>query len=492
MQTSTLPETVQHYITRDSLIFGLADKLDSHGVVVVNGPSNVGKTSLLAAFYKQNEPSCVASFLNGNSIWGYDPEMVIDDLLLQITKLIPHHKEKDGVELETPFARWRTALATLNRSRVVRGKRVLFILDGLDDIPESEQSTARTLFELLPIGSAGIRFLITGTRATQYAKEKNVKDVGEFSVTGFTQDEAAKYLADLMSAADAAKLFPLSRGNPGYYSGVRRIIENQGKLPDQMPTSLTMIFEWEWAKVRELPYAEQLAAYICFDRSHSTVAKAARYLEIGIEETKALIAGISFLDEVKQEVAFVHESIKLFIRDKLAHLKKPTVNRLIDLVSMERDETTLTQQLPELYDEAGRYTELIDYLDDNYILAAVRSRKVARFVQEKALLGLKAAAKEDKADQIIRFGLHGANLDELYLDNHWNYRVQAFVSIGEMPAALALARSFSLAEDRLQALCSICLSQKAKNGRFDDALVDEIKREYSQLATAHLGRRVSV
>jgi len=490
MLTSTLPEDPRPCIQRDSLLFGLSDQLDTHAVVVVHGNSNVGKTHLLAAYHKQNESTSIATFVHGNSYWGYNLELVVDDLLDQIAKFIPEYKAKPGIELETPLAKWLTAIGAMNRSRAMRGKSVLFILDGLDDIPSSEESAARTLFELLPLGNPGFRFLVSGTRAARFTKDRNLKEYGEFLVTGFTQDEAAKYLADIMPPGDAAKLYPISRGNPGYYSGVRRIIAKQGKLPDSIPASLSKIFEWEWSKVCDQPHVESLAAYLCFDRSQSTISKAAQFLEITPDEVRALVNSVGFLNESKQEVTFVHDSIKQFVRGKVTHLKKPTLDHLIGLVAQDADQTSPNHQLPELLDEAGRFSELIDYLSEDYILITVRSRKVARFVQEKALLGLKAASKEEKLEHIIRFGLYGANLDELYLDDHWNYRIQALVSIGEVQAALALARSFALPEDRLQALCAIGLSQKVKGAKFDEALLDEIKREHAQLDVAHLGQRI--
>ncbi|HVT28495.1 MAG TPA: hypothetical protein VHE81_10825, partial [Lacipirellulaceae bacterium] len=379
-------------------------------------------------------------------------------------------------------------MASLSRIKNPPHSAIFFILDGLDNLPDSEESTAKALFSLLPLGRRGFRFLISGSRAAKYLNSNSPKCYGEFSVTGFTQEEASTYLNDLLPVDEVKKLYALSK-LPGYFANVRPIIQAQGKLPDPPLSTVQKVYEYEWEKIGGDSQTERLLAYLAFTKSTPSCVTAAKFLSISPPEVEALITRTAFIDLRGDIICFKHDSVAAFCRGKVKHLEQQVVDRLIEgfLHNSTTDEGV--SQLPELFAQAGRYDELLAYMDDAYLVNALRQRRAARFIQEKALIGLKAAVKRENSEQVIRFGLQGANLDELYFDDHWAPRIQAFISIGALPRAFEIARSFTLPEDRLQALCHIAIEQKELNGRAEETLLDEITREYALLDKEHLGER---
>lgn len=489
MIPANFPEPPSRSIQRESLIEGLIFELDKNPVVVVNGPSNVGKTTLLAQFYEMHKGQSLAVFLNVSSSWGYDFELVTEDLCNQAESLCDAIRRKGAaIDMEVPTGKWRTAAVALSKTASSSGHPIYIILDGLDEISSDEESKAKALYSLVPLGLNGLKFLISGQRARTYLNAANSKTHGEFSVTGFTHEEAVSYLEDLLPRSEASKLYPLSK-LPGYYFGVRRILQNQGRLPEQPLSSITKVFEYEWEKIKHIDSVELLVAYVCFDKNQPTIETAAKFLNLRQGETESIISMVTFLEIRDREIHFKHDSIYQFCKSKISHLQKRTVDHLIDGFIRDSKSNESISQLPALFSQAGRYQELISYLDDHYILSAIRQRRAARFVQERATLGLKAAAKRENPEEIIRFGLHGANLDELYFDDHWESRIKAFVSLTEFSIAFDIARSFTQPEDRLQALSLIANDQKERNGRVDDSILEEIAREHSLLDKEHLGPR---
>ena len=491
MRPTNLPESIINEIPRDSLIDGLLFQTGEHPVVVVSGPTNIGKSTLLAQFYAAHTDVTIGTFVSGASSFGYEYEAIVADLCDQVRYLTGGKGFKQGIEVETPTANWRLAFSELNKWAKTQKRIVYFILDGLDEIPIPDEAAASAIFKLMPLGLGNFRFLLSGQRALKFIRNNpQVKDYGEFAVTKFTAEETGRYLKDVLKADELEQVYKISRGLPGYCANVRRYIKSQGPFPDgTFPENITKIFEYEWKRAMHDPDLVRLIGFITFDKHAPTIARLATLLKEPQESVALRIAAISFLEVRSNLVVFDPESFRVFAVGKVSSLQREITNTIIENFLSEGASEESMSHLPELLSKAGRYDQVIDYLNDEYVLAALRQKKAARFIQERAALGLRAAAKKERTEDIIRFGLQGANLDALYLDEHWTARVNAYVAIGDEDRALAISRSFSTPEDRIQALAGIAINQKYKSNRVTDGLLEEIRREHALLDKDHLGDR---
>lgn len=491
MRPTNLPESIINEIPRESLVDGLIFQADEHPVVIVSGPTNIGKTTLLAQFYTTHSDICIATFVSGASSFGYEYEAIVADLCDQVRHLTGGKGIRQGIDIETPTTNWRLAFSELNKWARAQKRTVYFILDGLDEIPPAEEAAAAAIFKLMPLGLGNFRFLLSGQRALKLVRNNaQVKDYGEFTVTKFTPEETERYLKDVLTGDESKQVYKISRGLPGYCANIRRYIKSQGPFPEgAFPENITKIFEYEWKQAMQDSDLRRLVGFISFDKHAPTVARLAVLLKESPESVANRIASISFLEVRAKVVVFDPESFRAFAVQKVAPLQREITNAIIENFLSDGTSEESMSHLPELLTQAGRYDQVIEYLNDEYVLAALRRKKAARFIQERAALGLRAATKKERTADIIRFGLQGANFDALYLDEHWTARVNAYVAIGEEEKALSISRSFSAPEDRIQALSAVAINQKYKNGRSTDSLLEEIRREHAMLDKEHLGDR---
>lgn len=490
MRPLNLPESPKNEVLRRHLLDGLTYQASHHSVVHVSGKQNVGKTQLLAQFYAENHQSTVAAFVTGASFWGYDYETIVEDLCQQVRAITGWNGLKLGVELDTASARWRAAVHELSRWARANKSHVNFVLDGLDEIPESAEASVSPLFALLPLGLGSFRVFVSGDRALELVQNSNIKTYGGLTVLDFTLEETRQYLSDFLSADEAAQVYSMSKGLPGYCARIRKLFEVQGSLPDgSLPQNLEKVFEFEWSQVAGNDDAELLVAFVCVDRQKPTLVRLAQLMSIETNSLRPLVVQTSFLEVKDEIVVFATDSLRTFCSKKVARHKKRCLDRIIELSLSDNRSDDSILHLPILLSESGRHRQVIEYLNEDYIMAALERRRAGRFIQEQTILGLRAASKDQRPVDIIRFGLHGANLDAVYLDEHWTTRLRAYGSLGDESSALAIARAFHSPEDRLQGLCTVARAQKFKRGKVGDDLLEEIRREHGLLDKDHLGNR---
>jgi ATP/maltotriose-dependent transcriptional regulator MalT len=147
----------------DTLDQSFASGLD---LVVLEGPDGAGKTTIAAQFAERHAECAICLFLRSTSRWGYDPELVKLDLshqmALALRQELPEHAEYN------PDALLSKLLYRLQGQARRSNKLYYFVVDGLHDIPSSQAPTKQLVWNLLPIGLPGFRFVVTHDPANSF------------------------------------------------------------------------------------------------------------------------------------------------------------------------------------------------------------------------------------------------------------------------------------------------------------------------------------
>ena len=182
-------------------------------VMVIEGREGHGKTVTATLYALRHRGSAITLFLRGGSRWAYDPEMARHELCQQLAGALGKTLPDDGTPSD---AAYRSLLIGLRRLVKGNPRSVYVVVDGLSEIPSVDAHIAQQLWELLPIDTPGLKFLITwdsqaGIEIPFPKKTKNMV------LPVFGIEESVKLLDGVgVSRSDAEQLHRTCRGQPGW------------------------------------------------------------------------------------------------------------------------------------------------------------------------------------------------------------------------------------------------------------------------------------
>src|SRR5574341_2221219 len=127
--------------------------------VVLEGAEGMGKTTLLHQFIASFPRRSFGVFLSSASRWAYDPDMAMRELATEMSEVVRSRPLRDDEPDRRLFGRFITEL---DRKARHSGKPFYIVIDGLEEIPETESVVRDQIISLLPFGYPGFRFVLTG------------------------------------------------------------------------------------------------------------------------------------------------------------------------------------------------------------------------------------------------------------------------------------------------------------------------------------------
>lgn len=491
----SFPLVPQAEVKRDNLIETLETMLEGDcKVVFIEGREGIGKTALASQFSRQHNHRSFSLFVNGASRWTRDCGVLLYDLCNQLRWAV------DNSELAQPSeaseALLRECYMELRRRAVRQGEVYYFVVDGLDEVPDDEE-TKCGVFEMLPWGMEGFRFIITGDYDTLRALVPRGFAAKSFHVPTFTLDETTRYLEGLnLDRNNVQELHNVCRGIPGHLTSARRILLQKGmtvqQLVDQAPQQLPSLFEIEWRDV-DLSSTNQvmILAILAHDKNSHYVADLGAVMGLSCDEITSLVCHLGFItiSTREGEVSYVSEAFRRFAAAQLEHLRTAVYDAMISnlVASPESDRALL--MLPEYLRRSSRLDQLIEYLtDDHFAKMLTLSQSLAQ-VQHATRLGVDSALDLQRDDDLMRFGIDGSLLHELGDSDVWRSEVEARMSLRDYGSALALAQSCISTEDRLHLLAVIARAGRELGGTPEPGLMEQIHHLYGQIDPGLLGSK---
>lgn len=462
-------------------------------IVAVEGNDGIGKTSTLAQFALKQE-NCLAIFLNSSSRWGYDPTLLRMDLFGQMYFLM-YQKENHDIH-DVDQGTYGKMLFNVQRFTRSRGNELYFAVDGLDDIPAEDIGTRELVLELLPIGSAGIRFLFSGDADRLRGDVGLESQFKAYPLTGFTADETKRYLGD--QNLDQSSLDVIHRtcsGKPGYLASVKRCLKSGvsvQELLDGMSDKLPDLFEIEWRAIDlENRLQTQLLAILAFDRRQHSVPVFSTMLDVNAELITQALAPLNFvvIESDTGRANYVSEPFRNFASRRLSSLKEETIGFLIDSLQSEPDSEQALTYLPSYLEQAGRLEQLIEYLSPEHFAKLLERSQSFGSVQQKANLGLLTAQKLGRDKDLLQFALQKCVMEELSGAEIWRSEIEARMALGQTDLALSLAQSPIAKEDRLYLLSVIAKVKREVGLTPEPEIYDQIRHLSTQVDFEAAGQR---
>ncbi len=491
------PTTIIHEITREHLLDTI-DRIFSSGVniVFVEGMEGIGKTTLLAQYAKRYPDEALSMFIKPTTRYFYDPELIRPIFCEQIHWAL-YNETLDKDLIDKSFL--NTKIPLLQKRALRSHKNFYFIVDGLHHIPKEESGILELILkEILPIGLSGFRFLLSGD-ANIISRQLHHSALSKpFTLPTFSLNETEEYLQDLSLKKElVGELYKTCQGIPGNLASIRRIIESGTDIQtifDLNPEKVPDFISIEWQKYIKLDSKyERLLAFVAYGKTLYSIEDLHRLSGIDFNKIEEFINNCEFLsiDDKSQQIDFISIPHKQFVNHQLSKFKEEVTNRLIDDLLDNKDSDVTLMNLPSYYEQAGRQSDLINYLTPETISTLLERSRSMSTLHDMASLGMNTAGLMNNNDALIRFSMHKSVINELTGADIWASEIEARMALNDEGSALALAQNTTSKEDRFYLLALIAKIQCKRGDLLDQTITEQINVLYEQIDPKSLGARAT-
>lgn len=465
-------------------------------IIFIEGEEGIGKTTLLGRFALHHPKHTFSLFIRPGERWSSDPAMLKLNFCNQLEWALYERELQGDGNIDDGFLRSRIFQLT----KRARRERFFFVIDGLFESDSSSQDLQNQVLDWLPIGNNNFYFLISGDSITLPPSLRERYSHKSYPVSFVNASDTTWYLQQIGCDVDlecANEIHKICRGLPGRLTIVRRILETTDlqTLISKMPEQLVDLFEIEWRAVNTNDRQQQLLiALIAHDRKTKKLTQLAHLLNMTMAEISGLIKPIRFIyvDPDTHDVAFVPDSFRAFAAQRLHEYKTPVYDLIIENLFRTPDSEDSTVLLPQYLSQAGRYDDLLTYLTPEAFDRIITHSQSLIPIRNQAELGVSAARKRERVGELVKFGLYKSVSAELNAVEVLRSEVEAYMGLGNETAALDLAHSAVLTEDRLHLLAVIArIKQEKSEPLLDSELLQEIRQLYGRLDYTALGERAT-
>lgn len=472
-------------IARDNYLDTIDSILESDvQAILLEGPSGIGKTTLAAMYALRHRTSTISLFVRSSNRWGYDPDVLRQDLCSQL------HWVVFGTELPSSVASDDVAFRELMFAfrRQLRRANTLyrFVLDGLNEIPIKHGANKQIILDLLPFDFDHCRFIFTTVPGEQIALPNSLRSK-TYPLTPFGLDETRRYIESVVSPAAAIEeIHALSKGMPGYLASVRRSIKSGQTSEDfikQVKQSTISSFENEWRAVDPDNNIQILAlAILAYDEGIHSVLQMSTLMSVDTNQILAALQGLSFIEiDSAGTITFTSDAYRSFAATKLTLVKKEAQDLVVDEMIARANDPAVIDLLPQRLREAGKFKELLDFLSPQYLVNTLARDQSLAPVRRKVEIGVEAAIELNRDADLLRLTMQKSALADSYAVDLCRVEIQARVALGDYQSSIAIANAVALKEDRLHLLAVVAKSIRLQRKAPDQSLVDQIHALYRQI-----------
>ncbi len=488
--------TMDFCIPRDNIITTI-DKMFDTGVQVigVEGEEGIGRTTLFAQYARKKSNNTFSLFIKPSTKWGFDPLMLQYDICNQLNWFF--YKERiDNLDVANDTFLRNHLLKLQQYSRIYK-QTFIFVVDGLEDIPQEAQESREIILDILPFGMPNFKFLIAADPNILPERKRKGLLCKSFPLVGFNYDEVEKFFSEIpIEKDDLEEIYSTCNGIPGKLSSIKRILKSGVDIKtfvNDMPNKIPNLFELEWDNVHNKGESlEKILAILAHDNNILNIQFITGVCNKNETEVLEMLRKISFIsiDPESKEVSFVSNGFKNFVKEKLSHYKDEVNKLIVDYLINKPESEEKLKLLPWYLDKSGKYNEIIHYLSPERFEDIIERIPSINMIDQMINLGLNASDQLSRDGDIIRYGLYKSILRELNGIETWRSEIEALMAIKDYDSALTLTQATVLKEDRLHLLAIIARMKKEHGLMPEPELIDQIRDLYKQIDILSLKDKV--
>lgn len=490
---ATFPALPSNCLNRDHVLDQLEDIFATgYDTILVDGPEGSGKTSLLALFARRHAMTSISAFVRASSRFGHDPDIIQSELSNQIHWIVfgtqlPHDASVDAV-------RYRDLLGRLQRHIRARNIVCYFILDGLDELPDTTSHVAPILIDELPFGYYNCRFIISPGRFAPLILQRKGLQVKEYWPPNLSGPEIVDFFAPQeLTRDDLSDLHRIARGVPGKLASVRRLLQRGKSLTALVQGDNSQdIFSTEIRQIDDLADDDRLmVTIIAVDPVSRTVGELAAITTRDVGDLTERLTRLTFLElnPTNHQVTFVSEVLRTLARRRLSSLERRAHEQILTFVLADPESDRAIAEAPTYLERTGRTEQLLDFLTAERFERLLERDQSLTLIKERGDKCLAAALQLSRIDHGIRMALQQAALRSALSSYAWRDELDALLAIDDIDKALTLAQSLFLKEDRLHALAIYTRYSKQRGRSLTPEIIEQIQALVADIDFAKLGSR---
>jgi len=473
------------------------DTLDFHigtgaRVVLLDGPEGFGRTVSLAQYAARNAKRSVALFLRPQDTLLCHPDALRSDFQRQVRALLG----EDDAELATDDGLIRSLLLRLHRRSRRNETPALFIVDGLDELPEDSLIRA-AIVPLLYLDSRDFAFVFSaapGGVPLQLPTSVVEHRVGLQVMS--KEDVRLVFRAVDLSDEQLETIKTVTRGIPVKVGTVRRLLE-RGATVEQVlseaPVGDVNFFESEWREIERGSdnNDHKILALIAIDIRSRTVSELSALVGLPVQETRERIDRFPFLfrDPESEAIRFEADAFRRFVQGKLENYAGDAYELLVGELSRDATSQTSLTLLPDLLAQSNKLEELLAFLSPEQFSRLIGISESLAVLRRRAHLGVTAADTLHRDPDLLRFGLQESAIAAIEIEPASRSAIEALLAVQDYERALLLAQRSPNKEDRLQLMSIVATAKRKTVSVPDTALESEIRRLSGEIDPAVLGRK---
>ena len=281
---------------------------------------------------------------------------------------------------------------------------------------------------------------------------------------------------------------------PGNMASLRRLMTGGTAVEELLDTISRNPPNWlqvEWKAVDSCPkHIQSAIATLAFYQSNLSVDFLADLCDCTASDLREGLKTCTFIEITSQEkVDFVCDAFRRIATEKLARIRKPTLEHIISRMMRSPNEQQTLSDLPNLLHEAGKHEDLISYLSSDTINLLIQVCESWMPLHQKLEIALKAASKLQRDNDMLRFSMQNSSLTALESAEPWRQEIHAYLALEDYSAISAIAEETATKEDQLHFLSIIARSRKENGLAPDHEINEQIVGTYQMIDTSSLGRR---
>jgi len=489
--SETLNRPLTEELRRDAVIQSILDSFDERStIVMIEGESNSGKSTLLSQFVRAF-PEKTVSFFIGSDYWKSNLNYFFKDMSKQMLNLVSKKtKERlKNIDLDqlnkerllTVFNTLYTDICTQSR----KGKGPFyFVIDGLDKITKTDTETIKTY---LPEGDIdGVYVLLSSTK--DVIGEYNF-DYRPFKIPNFSMLETSHLFKEYLNHTEIESIFEACKGFPGYVGEIRRQLKlnkySKSEILNNLPKEFETYLERIWLGIKKSE--DELLdffALITYSPEQLSIEDCISILESNEEKISSYCDEFSIIEINERKLEFI-PAFKKFFDLKLEPFKFEAQQRLISFyegnIQSKRD---VMLYLPELYREQNDYEKLKNLITPELLSQTLKKTNEMSIIRKNLrLLSNMANESEDwnmlSSSLLIESVFTKISNSPPSIENE----VRALLSLSKYEEALSIIYTYSLAEDNVFLLSLVCRTMKEKGVEVSNDLLMEIENSMKLIDT---------